>query len=585
MRASSTSGVKKSVVATSARSASSRQTAASSPVSVPTSSSGACGGVSVVSTSASRPGASLQAHPAPWLNSVRTTGVGAAAAASPAEPTDRRTPRRRHASYLGVTLASDPRRRVPRTDAVLAEPRIALAVARLGRALVKDGRRRRAGARAPRRDRDPRPSSTPCSTRCPPPPPACARCSTPPACCCTPTSAGRRSPRPPAAALDVAAGTCDVELDLATGAPRPARGAAPSTRCSPRCPAAAAAHLVNNGAAALALVAHRAGRRRAGDRDRPRRAGGDRRRVPHPRPARAPPAPGCARSAPPTASRPPTTPTRSARTPRFVLKVHPSNFVVTGFTRSVGRRRELARASACRSSPTSAPGLLAPHPLLPDEPDAATALRPRRHAGHRVGRQAARRPAGRAAARRPRRGRRAGRPAAPAPAGPRAAGRQADAGRAGGDPARPGHARRGRPSTPTPAALTRPGAAARGDPAPRTGSTPRRSTRTATVGGGGAPGRDAAQRRGRAARTVRGRAARRRAGGARPARARPLPARPARAAVRRRRRAGRRRARGGRRTDAGRRHRRPRRPRQVDAGPGADRDGARPAGPRSAAAA
>ena len=37
-----------------------------------------------------------------------------------------------------MTLASDPRRRVPRTDAVLAEPQIALAVARLGRALVKD---------------------------------------------------------------------------------------------------------------------------------------------------------------------------------------------------------------------------------------------------------------------------------------------------------------------------------------------------------------------------------------------------------------------------------------------------------------
>ena len=56
-------------------------------------------------------------------------------------------------------------------------------------------------------------------------------------------------------------GTCDVELDLATGGRGPARAAARSPRCSPRCPAPAAAHVVNNGAAALVLVATRAGRR------------------------------------------------------------------------------------------------------------------------------------------------------------------------------------------------------------------------------------------------------------------------------------------------------------------------------------
>ena len=57
----------------------------------------------------------------------------------------------------------------------------------------------------------------------------------------------------------------------------------------------------------------------------------------------------------------------------FVLKVHPSNFVVTGFTSAV----DAAQLSTL-DSPVVADigsGLLAPDPLLPDEPDAATALR------------------------------------------------------------------------------------------------------------------------------------------------------------------------------------------------------------------
>ena len=62
---SSTTGMKKSVVATMAWLSFSRQTAASSPVSVPTSNAGSAGRPNVDSTSASRPGASLQAQPAP----------------------------------------------------------------------------------------------------------------------------------------------------------------------------------------------------------------------------------------------------------------------------------------------------------------------------------------------------------------------------------------------------------------------------------------------------------------------------------------------------------------------------------------
>ena len=69
-RASSTTGVMKSAVKTRARSSSSRQTAASSPVDVPTSKSGSSVGLSWRSTCARSPGASLQPQPAPWLNWV-----------------------------------------------------------------------------------------------------------------------------------------------------------------------------------------------------------------------------------------------------------------------------------------------------------------------------------------------------------------------------------------------------------------------------------------------------------------------------------------------------------------------------------
>ncbi|MGW5372493.1 L-seryl-tRNA(Sec) selenium transferase, partial [Streptomyces sp. NPDC004011] len=57
----------------------------------------------------------------------------------------------------------------------------------------------------------------------------------------------------------------------------------------------------------------------------------------------------------------------------FILKVHPSNFRVTGFTRAaeVG---ELAGLGVPVVVDIGS-GLLAPHPALPEEPDAATALR------------------------------------------------------------------------------------------------------------------------------------------------------------------------------------------------------------------
>src|SRR3954447_21012597 len=61
----------------------------------------------------------------------------------------------------------------------------------------------------------------------------------------------------------------------------------------------------------------------------------------------------------------------------MVLKVHPSNFVVQGFTSSASIRA-LSAALAGTGVPLVADlgsGLLRRHPLLPDEPDAASALR------------------------------------------------------------------------------------------------------------------------------------------------------------------------------------------------------------------
>ncbi|WP_060941835.1 L-seryl-tRNA(Sec) selenium transferase, partial [Mycolicibacterium vaccae] len=56
----------------------------------------------------------------------------------------------------------------------------------------------------------------------------------------------------------------------------------------------------------------------------------------------------------------------------FVLKVHPSNYLVSGFTSGVSVR-ELAGLDPPLVVDIGS-GLLAPHPLMPDEPDATTVL-------------------------------------------------------------------------------------------------------------------------------------------------------------------------------------------------------------------
>ncbi len=89
-----------------------------------------------------------------------------------------------------------------------------------------------------------------------------------------------------AAAVDAvvtAAGATDVELDLTTGRRGP-RGEGALAALAAAVPDAGGVHVVNNGAAALALVDVVPGPRSRG-RGLPRRAGRDRRRLPHPRAA------------------------------------------------------------------------------------------------------------------------------------------------------------------------------------------------------------------------------------------------------------------------------------------------------------
>ncbi|HVL84472.1 MAG TPA: L-seryl-tRNA(Sec) selenium transferase [Pseudonocardia sp.] len=267
-----------------------------------------------------------------------------------------------------TTAPSDPRRRVPRTDVLLAEPRIAAAAGRLGRALVKDvvaaaQQRARLGEIAPDEVAGAALAALPRTAT-----------GLRPVLNATGvllhTNLGR-APLSVAAreALAVAAGTCDVELDLTTGG-RGQRGSAAIDALLAAVPGAAAAHLVNNGAAALALLATAvaAGREIVVARGELVEIG-DGFRIPD------------LLAATGARLREVGTTNRVTRADyagaigedtAFVLKVHPSNFVVTGFTRAADVAELTGLGVPVVADIGS--GLLAPHPLLPDEPDAATAL-------------------------------------------------------------------------------------------------------------------------------------------------------------------------------------------------------------------
>jgi L-seryl-tRNA(Ser) seleniumtransferase len=267
----------------------------------------------------------------------------------------------------------EPRRLIPRTDQLLALPAVQRERKRLGdnviQAVVRDIQARaRRGDLPP--DRVPAALEAAVTAR----PTTSLRPVLNATGVVVHTNLGR-APLAPGAieALIAASGYVDVELDLATGA-RSKRGVAVRDALLNACPAAEEALVVNNGAAALVLAttALAAGREVIVSRGelieigagfrlpdliastgaRLREVGTTNRTHLEDYEAAIGPDTGC------------------------VLKVHQSNFRVEGFT-AAAALTDLHTLTAAEQIPLIVDlgsGLLAPDPLLPDEPDAATAL-------------------------------------------------------------------------------------------------------------------------------------------------------------------------------------------------------------------
>src|SRR3954462_7409509 len=269
-------------------------------------------------------------------------------------------------------MTADPRRQVPGTDTLLADPRLAAAGRRLGRSLVKGvvqgvQQRIRDGELAP-------PDAVGAVLASLPGTASSLRPVLNATGVLVHTNLGR-SPLSAAAveAITAAAGTTDVELDLTTGRRGP-RGEAALAALLAAVPAAEAAIVVNNCAAALALVATALGQGRELVLARGELVEiGDGFRIPELLAAT-----GARLREVGTTNRVTLADYRGAPGPDTgaVLKVPPSNFVVRGFTRQV-EVGELAAALAGTGTPLVADigsGLRRPHPLLPGEPDLQTTL-------------------------------------------------------------------------------------------------------------------------------------------------------------------------------------------------------------------
>ena len=269
-------------------------------------------------------------------------------------------------------MPDDPRRRVPRTDTLLADPRLAEAERLLGRALVKSviaeaQQRARAGEIAPERVADHALAALPATAS-----------SLRPVINATGVVVHTNLGRAPLsrAALDAvvaSAGATDVEFDLATGH-RARRGRGALAALARAVPTAGGVHVVNNNAAALLLTALTlaAGKEIVLSRGELVEIG-DGFRIPELLAST-----GARLREVGTTNRTGLRDYAEAIGPEtgFVLKVHPSNFHVTGFTSAVGVA-ELAALMDKLQAPLVVDigsGLLSPHPVLPDEPDATSTL-------------------------------------------------------------------------------------------------------------------------------------------------------------------------------------------------------------------
>jgi L-seryl-tRNA(Ser) seleniumtransferase len=262
----------------------------------------------------------------------------------------------------------DVRRLTPRTDAVLADPRLVSAQQRLGRGIVLAAVRRaleraRSGEIEPGDVADDAVGGLP-----------------PVAATLTPvinatgvllhTNLGRAPLSGAArAAVQAAAGCTDVEFDLASGQ-RGKRGRGMLAALAAAVPGAQAVHVVNNNAAALVLAATAlaAGREIIVSRGELIEIG-DGFRLPD-----LIESTGARIREVGTTNRTTAADYAAAIGPQtaFVLKVHPSNYRIEGFTASASVQ-DLAGLRVPVIGDIGS-GLLRAHPLLPDEPDASTWL-------------------------------------------------------------------------------------------------------------------------------------------------------------------------------------------------------------------
>jgi L-seryl-tRNA(Ser) seleniumtransferase len=273
---------------------------------------------------------------------------------------------RRHVTQV------DPRRLIPRTDHLLALPAVQGARTRLGehvvRAVVRDIQdRARRGELTPDQVPDALVASLATRTA------TTLRAVLNATGVVVHTNLGRAPLAAGAVeALIAASGYVDVELDLATGT-RSKRGVAARQALLAACPAAEDALVVNNGAAALVLAttALAAGAEVVVSRGELIEIGAG---------FRLPDliaSTGARLREVGTTNRTHLKDYADAIGPQTgcVLKVHQSNFRVEGFTKAVAltELRELT-ANNVPLVVDLGSGLLEPDPLLPDEPDAATAL-------------------------------------------------------------------------------------------------------------------------------------------------------------------------------------------------------------------